>query len=259
MYEHGQGMPAGFSKAAEFYTLAAQHGSVNALSNLASLYQHGTGVPQDLQKATKLYTMAAEKGVFPAQRYLAGAYLTATASRKIQRKPQNGCSLLPRAVTPRRNVISRSCIKPESACRKVIKTPCLGIKRRRNKDIPQRSTISVRFMQMAWEPRKISWKHTAGSSERNNAGLKMISMLSRFSSPACPRSKSRLPSNSPTLGLPRIHCQLLNDTDRKQNFASAKVRNPRLRHDSRAHQSPRITSPCHSIHFAISLQRFASH
>ena len=76
LYEHGQGLPRDYAKAAENYGAAALLGNDCAQNNLASLYQHGQGVPKDLKKAMELYLASARQGNPIAQCNLASLYFT---------------------------------------------------------------------------------------------------------------------------------------------------------------------------------------
>ena len=58
MYEHGIGVEQDFAKALEWYTKAANAGSVTAMNYLGSMYEHGNGVEADLTEAQKWYQKA---------------------------------------------------------------------------------------------------------------------------------------------------------------------------------------------------------
>ncbi len=61
-YAEGRAVTQDFSKAAEFYTKAAEQGNVNAEYNLGTLYLNGRGVQRDPAAATKWFQKAAEQG-----------------------------------------------------------------------------------------------------------------------------------------------------------------------------------------------------
>jgi TPR repeat protein len=62
IYEHGRGVPVDYSKAAENYLAAAQHGDAGAENNLGGLYQYGRGFPKDINLAFKWYSASAQHG-----------------------------------------------------------------------------------------------------------------------------------------------------------------------------------------------------
>ena len=74
LYEHGCGVEANASIAAEWYTKAANLGDTWAINNLAMLYSYGKGVPANEQKANDLYFQAANLGHFQAQYNLGARY-----------------------------------------------------------------------------------------------------------------------------------------------------------------------------------------
>lgn len=71
----GEGQPADFAKAVEWYTKAADAGHIGAMKNLAALYYEGKGVEQNYQKALSLYKRAADAGDVGAMTSVAGMYL----------------------------------------------------------------------------------------------------------------------------------------------------------------------------------------
>lgn len=70
----GEGQPADFAKAVEWYTKAADAGHIGAMKNLAALYYDGKGVEQNYQKALSLYRRAADAGDVGAMTSVAGMY-----------------------------------------------------------------------------------------------------------------------------------------------------------------------------------------
>src|SRR5437867_9161069 len=55
MYEHGNGVPRDFAKAARWYRLAAEQGMAPAQLNLGTLYENGQGVAQSYAEAARWY------------------------------------------------------------------------------------------------------------------------------------------------------------------------------------------------------------
>jgi TPR repeat protein len=70
----GEGVPQDFTKAAYWFTKAAEQGNVYAQSNLGLYYDKGEGVPQDKEKAVYCYTKAAEQGNVNGQNALGVIY-----------------------------------------------------------------------------------------------------------------------------------------------------------------------------------------
>ena len=63
MYLYGtNGVQKDYSKAFEYYQMAAEQNNPIALNNLGSLYFNGIGTNPDVQKAVALFTKAAELG-----------------------------------------------------------------------------------------------------------------------------------------------------------------------------------------------------
>lgn len=62
MNQQGWGVIADAEKAVSFYKIAAEHGHLRALHNLAGLYHRGRGVSQDLEQALALYRRSAGLG-----------------------------------------------------------------------------------------------------------------------------------------------------------------------------------------------------
>jgi hypothetical protein len=79
LYEHGQGLPRNYAKAAENYLAAALQGHAIAQNNLASLYERGLGVPKNSGKAFELYLASAQQGNPIAQCNLASMYYTGSS------------------------------------------------------------------------------------------------------------------------------------------------------------------------------------
>jgi soluble lytic murein transglycosylase-like protein len=61
-YEHAEGMPRDFVKAAALYCRAARSGNANAQFALGWMYANGRGVPRDDSVAAQLITMAGDQG-----------------------------------------------------------------------------------------------------------------------------------------------------------------------------------------------------
>jgi TPR repeat protein len=74
IYEHGRGVPVDYSKAAENYLAAAQHGDAGAENNLGGLYQYGRGFPKDINLAFKWYSASAQHGNATGQYNLGSFY-----------------------------------------------------------------------------------------------------------------------------------------------------------------------------------------
>lgn len=62
MYSRGYNVRKDSCKAFEWYSKAAQAGSIEAQKVLGDCYANGDGVEQDMQKATEWYTKVAESG-----------------------------------------------------------------------------------------------------------------------------------------------------------------------------------------------------
>ncbi|KAI9334528.1 kinase-like domain-containing protein [Obelidium mucronatum] len=74
MYFYGQGVAQDYTKAVEWYSLAANEGNAAAQFNLGTMYRDGTGVVQDYSIAVELFTLAANQGDAAAQFALAVMY-----------------------------------------------------------------------------------------------------------------------------------------------------------------------------------------
>jgi soluble lytic murein transglycosylase-like protein len=61
-YEHAEGMPRDFVKAAALYCRAARSGNANAQFALGWMYANGRGVPRDDSVAAQLIAMASDQG-----------------------------------------------------------------------------------------------------------------------------------------------------------------------------------------------------
>lgn len=75
MYQHGRGVAADYTQAAENYRAAAQQGYAPAENNLGGLYQYGQGVAKDLSMALQWYRSAAQHGNPAGQYNLASFYV----------------------------------------------------------------------------------------------------------------------------------------------------------------------------------------
>ena len=73
-YYEGDGVQKDYKKAVEYYTKAAEKGSVWAQHKLAEMYHYGDGVVQDYKKAVKWYAILAKQGDEDAQYELAEMY-----------------------------------------------------------------------------------------------------------------------------------------------------------------------------------------
>jgi TPR repeat protein len=63
LYQNGQGgVTQDYTKAADWYAMAADSGDADAMFYLGLLYANGQGVAQDYAKAREWYEKAAEKG-----------------------------------------------------------------------------------------------------------------------------------------------------------------------------------------------------
>ena len=60
MYKYGYGVPADYSKAFKYASIAAEGGNATAKLILADMYKNGHGVPQDLEKAFLLFKEVAD-------------------------------------------------------------------------------------------------------------------------------------------------------------------------------------------------------
>lgn len=70
MSEKGEGVPADFTEAANWYRQAAGKGSAAAQYRLGRLYERGLGVEQNTEEAAKLYKQAARQGQTDARQAL---------------------------------------------------------------------------------------------------------------------------------------------------------------------------------------------
>ncbi|WP_459895373.1 tetratricopeptide repeat protein, partial [Hydrogenobaculum acidophilum] len=62
LYQHGQGVPQSYIKAAMLFKKACKMGSGAGCTGLGSLYKDGQGVPQSYIKAATLYEKACKMG-----------------------------------------------------------------------------------------------------------------------------------------------------------------------------------------------------
>jgi uncharacterized protein YgiM (DUF1202 family) len=74
LYHKGQGRPADFGKALDWYRKAAEQDHVNSLFNLGVAYWEGRGVARNLEDAVQWWRRAAELEYGAAQHNLATAY-----------------------------------------------------------------------------------------------------------------------------------------------------------------------------------------
>lgn len=61
-YEHGEGVPRDYLRAASLYCSAARDGDANALYGLGWMYANGRGMPIDDQFASRLFKLASDAG-----------------------------------------------------------------------------------------------------------------------------------------------------------------------------------------------------
>ena len=78
-YEHAEGVPRDYIKAAELYCHAARSGNANAQFALGWMYANGRGVPRDDSVAAQLITMAGDQGHAHAKEMLRYIHASATA------------------------------------------------------------------------------------------------------------------------------------------------------------------------------------
>jgi len=78
-YEHAEGVPRDYIKAAELYCRAARSGNANAQFALGWMYANGRGVPRDDSVAAQLITMAGDQGHAHAKEMLRYIHASATA------------------------------------------------------------------------------------------------------------------------------------------------------------------------------------
>lgn len=69
-YEHAQGVPKDYARAADLYCRAAKQGNPDAQYNLGWMYANGRGLARDDGVAAVLFDMAAKQGHVGAQRML---------------------------------------------------------------------------------------------------------------------------------------------------------------------------------------------
>ena len=80
-YEHAEGVPRDYAKAAELYCRAARAGNANAQFSLGWMYANGRGVPRDDSVAAQLIAMAGEQGHAHARETL--RYIHASTSAPL--------------------------------------------------------------------------------------------------------------------------------------------------------------------------------
>jgi TPR repeat protein len=71
MYEEGRGVPQDFGQASIWLLKGAEHGNVDAMSELGAMYENGQGVAVDYEKAVSWYQKAAKAGDIKAKKRLA--------------------------------------------------------------------------------------------------------------------------------------------------------------------------------------------
>jgi len=69
-YEHAEGLPRDYTKAADLYCRAARSGNVNAQYSLGWMFANGRGVARNNSVAAQLFAMAAEQGHVHAREML---------------------------------------------------------------------------------------------------------------------------------------------------------------------------------------------
>ncbi len=107
LYHKGQGRPADFGRALDWYRKAAGQDHVNSLFNLGVAYWEGRGVDRDLKQAVKWWRRAAELEYGAAQHNLATAYYLGQGVDKdveqsvkwFQKAAANGYSRAEKALT----------------------------------------------------------------------------------------------------------------------------------------------------------------
>lgn len=103
MYLYGtNGVQKDYSKAFEYYQMAAEQNNPIALNNLGSLYFNGIGTNPDVQKAVALFTKAAELGNDNAAINLAFIYLK--GGTKNQTRNKTAMDLFKKAASSGNNV-----------------------------------------------------------------------------------------------------------------------------------------------------------
>jgi len=78
-YEHAEGVPRDYIKAAALYCRAARSGNANAQFALGWMYANGRGVPRDDSVAAQLIAMAGDQGHMHAREMLRYIHAAATA------------------------------------------------------------------------------------------------------------------------------------------------------------------------------------
>ena len=73
-YEKGIGFLQNWSRAFQFYLLAANQGLARAQNNLGACYSNGQGVEKNLSEAVRWYRLAANQGLAFAQKNLGNCY-----------------------------------------------------------------------------------------------------------------------------------------------------------------------------------------
>lgn len=84
VYYKGDGVPADFSEAAEWFRKAAEQGHVQAEYNLGVMYRDGDGVERDLAEAAKWFLASAAQGNAQARGVLAELDAALQGSEVVQ-------------------------------------------------------------------------------------------------------------------------------------------------------------------------------
>ena len=71
MYDQGQGVDQDWTKAREWYELAAAQGDAKAISNIGAMYLAGEGTEQDLNEAMRWFLKAKAHGADVTQQVAA--------------------------------------------------------------------------------------------------------------------------------------------------------------------------------------------
>lgn len=74
MYLQGDGVGQKYTKAREYFVMAANKGSADGMLGVGSLYRDGRGVGEDYEKAAEWFTKAANKGSVAGMLALGGLY-----------------------------------------------------------------------------------------------------------------------------------------------------------------------------------------
>lgn len=91
-YEHAEGVPRDYTKAADLYCRAARSGYADAQYALGWMYANGRGAPRDDGVAAQLFAMASEEGHTQARemlRYIQSSTPTPLPSCLLPEQPQS--------------------------------------------------------------------------------------------------------------------------------------------------------------------------